>query len=46
MPLAWIIWSQLTQNSANSIAKCVGFKSNMTFQIKMTKDQSFGEYFP
>ena len=50
VPLALIggqvIRSQLTYDSSYSLAGSVGLNPDMTFQIKMSKDQSFGKQLP
>ena len=41
-----VIRGQLTQNSSYDIAWSVGLNPNMTFQIKVSEDRSFGKCFP
>lgn len=42
MPLTWN--SQLAQDTADSITWSIGFNSDITFWIKVSKDQSFSKY--
>ena len=43
MPLAQIVRSQLTEDSTNSIARCIRFNPDMTFRMKEMEDWSFDE---
>ena len=46
MPLAQIVWGQLTEDSANSIAWFIRLKPDKTFQIKVVEDRSLEERLP
>ena len=43
MPSAQIIRGQLTEDSTNSIAGCIGLNPDMTFRVKVVEDRSIDE---
>ena len=43
MPSARIVRGQLTEDSTNSIARCICLNMDMTFRVKEIEDLSFDE---